>query len=101
MMETDQTSTPVLMMIEVLMMLMMVVLRMRMMIILLDHEEEEDYNEESNSLFTKNKENMSRLSTLPMGSITPQQSQHLDIHIWRSLAPQYAQRCLTVQQCVL
>ena len=42
--------------------------------------------EESSSLFTKNKENMSRLSTLPMGSITPQQSQHLDIHIWWSFA---------------
>ena len=39
MMETDQTSTPVLMMMEVLMMLMMVVLRMRMMISLLDHKE--------------------------------------------------------------
>ena len=42
--------------------------------------------EESSSLFTKNKENMSRLNTLPMGSITPQQSQHLDIHIWWSFA---------------
>ena len=33
---------------------------------------------ESSSLFTRNKENMSRLNTLPMGSITPQQSLHLD-----------------------
>ena len=39
---------------------------------------------ESSSLFTRNKENMSRLNTLPMGSITPQQSQHLNIHMTHS-----------------
>ena len=38
--------------------------------------------QESSSLFTRNKENMSRLNTLPMGSNTTQQSQHLDIRIW-------------------
>ena len=32
---------------------------------------------EGSSLFTRNKEYRSRLNTLPMGLITPQQSQHL------------------------